>query len=533
MNLPLLLSSLTGIVVSLLFILSQVELWQRKEYRLDRLLSWLRSPELKNAFWPYNMTAVLAAGLSWILYFFALSTFATWAAYAALFLFVLHHAIRIYHRGVFRPAPTLKALTCIVSAIIGNLLCLWILWSSITLSPLVWVTVLLVLPLTTASAVAIVNIPFELEKRHIIRQAASLRVSLANLTVIGITGSWGKTSTKHFLSQLLHHAGLAVLATSEHRNAALPVAQDILRSLNSSHRFFVVEMGAYRHGEIKAVAALTKPTLGIITAIGNQHIDLFGSRDAILSAKWELIDALPQTGQAILNADDEKLVQKAKSFKGAITWYSLSKPSDVYATNIAIEPTRITCELHIKNETSIVVLPLVSEAQLLSVIAATAAAATAGIAAQKLFAVLPKLKGFAETMEIKPGKNGSTIIDDSYSANEAGVEVALRHLERFPHKDRRVVLLPLIELGAEAEAVHERVGTLLGALDSAHVYITSHAHKQALLRGWRKASRSANEPAFIHNPSRLAHHLQENLTKETVILLEGRIPAVVRQAVLA
>lgn len=274
-------------------VLSQAKLWQQKEYRLDRLSAALLGTELRSRFYPY----ILA------LFFFTIKV--PLAAIATLFIYHLWRTVR---RGLSRPDPTNKAKLLITLIFALTSIAITILNSNFYLAWTLAAT-LLMIPLLTALATLITNAAAAIRKRQIIQQATHLRRSLTNLKVIGITGSYGKTSTKHFLSQLIPTA----LVTKEHRNSEFPVAQDMLNQLNSNTRIYIVEMGAYKIGEIAALTRLTKPAIGLITAIGNQHLATFGSATNILKAKWELIDALPKDGMAIINVDDHKLSQQASN----------------------------------------------------------------------------------------------------------------------------------------------------------------------------------------------------------------------------
>lgn len=509
-------------------ILGHVELWQRKEYRWDRVRALLHSPELNLRTMPLFSCGMLTIAIGWI----AINTFqpeqAELFGWASLGLFASHYGYRVLRRGLIRPVITQKAMLNLVGIALVSL-CLLIINRDSVLS---LATIIFILPFVTAVTVGLVNIPVWMKKRAIIKHAARKRQQLASLTVVGITGSFGKTSTKHFLVQLMKAAGKNALASAEHRNAELPVAQDILARLTPETEIYIAEMGAYRRGEVAAVANFTQPRIGILTVLGNQHLDLFGSLENIVAAKWELIESLPANGVAILNADDPKQVAHAGTNppRCPITWYSTQKPADVWVEQVIIHPTHFTARLHTKSEAIDVELPLASEALLQSFVAAIAAATAIGLSLTELQPHLTQLKPYPRTMEVKQGVSGATIVDDSYSANEAGVLVAVRHLQRFPQPNKVVVLLPLIELGYETKAVHERIGAAL-AKSQAHVYIYGQGQIAAL-----KAGANAIDPYFhmhhLTNPLKLAARLKKHLTGDTVVLLEGRLPDVVRKALL-
>lgn len=504
-------SILLGIATVVFSTLSQVALWQQKEYRWDRLWSHLKSPQGSLLNYPLALLATLAILIGWFLYLFPLTggNKGGWidgVGFLALALFFLHHAWRIQKRGVLRPDFTARA---IVTLLLSLFFSSYIPYSifHIQLYPLIWATNILLVPLFVALAVWVSSIPFQIRKRQIISQATRLRSARTRVRVVGITGSYGKTSTKHFLEQILKAAGKNAAATKAHHNTPIGIAQDVLQHLTPDLEIYVAELGAYRVGEIKELTDIVQPQIGVITAIGNQHLDLFGSQKNILKTKWELVESLPSTGIAVLNADSSLLRKVAKKDKHSQLWYSLKHKADVWVEHVSIHSSGINCTLHLKDVSQGVSLPLASEALLSSAIAAAAAALAVGVSEEVVASALESLKPFPRTMEILPGKNGSVVIDDSYSANEYGTLLAIRHLARFSQPDKRIAFLPFLELGKETKAAHARVEeTAKAAGAKLHIY--------------------------KRDPKKFAEELSRGLSDKSVVLLEGRLPDVVRQAIL-
>jgi UDP-N-acetylmuramoyl-tripeptide--D-alanyl-D-alanine ligase len=373
-----------------------------------------------------------------------------------------------------------------------------------------------------------VNIPASVRQRSIIRQASQYRAQLPRLTVVGITGSYGKTSAKHFLQQLLEGSGMRVVATKNHRNSELSVAQDMLEQLKTSTDVYVVEMGAYARGEIAALTALVRPRIGVITAIGNQHLALFGSKQNVTAAKWELIQGLPVGGIAVLNTDDPVIRGKSRADTHKSVRYSGTGRADVYASDIVVGPVSLSATLHIAPKEKKVVIPLASRGLLSSLLGALAAAHALGVASTHLFRQVEKVAALERTMQILAGPSGVSVLDDSYSANEAGVINALNHIRLFPQADKRVLLVPLIELGEDGPSVHERVGKTLATIP-AKVYIYGTAYKQDFLRGLKQRTKHVG---WITTPAELLSEATKDISTDTLFLLEGRIPDVVRKAVI-
>ena len=140
-------------------------------------------------------------------------------------------------------------------------------------------------------------------RNRLIKAAKRTRTSCKKLLVIGVTGSYGKTSTKEYLAAILSEK-FNVLKTREHQNSEVGISECILNELNDRHEIFVVEMGAYNRGGIKLLCDIVQPKIGVLTGINEQHMATFGSQENIIKAKYELIESLPNDGAAFFNGDN-------------------------------------------------------------------------------------------------------------------------------------------------------------------------------------------------------------------------------------
>lgn len=505
MDLLTLFSFIVAAPVIILSFLSQVYLWQIKEYRWDRMWAALSDrPRSLPLFALYSAYALIV--VSWLLE-------SPWLALFAIGQIFVLYISRSLTLGVYRPQWTTKARLIGVMAGV-YLLCLWtiVILSDHGQAIKLAILIILIIPLVGV-CVGLVNLLTSPLKQRTISRSRALRQSLSQLMVVGITGSYGKTTTKHLLSHLIPSATVSL----EHRNSVYVIALDMLQQLTAAAKIYIVEMSAYRPGEIAELADLTKPAVGVITHLGNQHLALFGSMQRLIQTKWELISALPKDGIAILNADDPAQVAQAKSHTGLIRWYSTKQSADVYADEISILPDKINFRLHLAARSFPVALPLLSEAYLSSTMAAVAAASAVGLSANEIVTRLSSVTPYARTMQLIAGRSGSSIIDDSYSANEQSVLNGIRHLQRFPQTDRRVIMVPLIELGKNSRSVHQRLGEALKA-SGAQVFVYGRAWHHEL-----------QQPYFT-NPDLIINLACQNLTPDTVILLEGRIPEAIRRA---
>lgn len=243
------------------------------------------------------------------------------------------------------------------------------------------------------------------------------------LVVIGITGSYGKTSTKEILNHILA-AKYQVLKTPANANTIIGIALTILKSLNSRQQYFVVEMGAYRVGEIAAICRLVKPKIGILTGINEQHLGLFGSQENIIKAKSELLLSLPKNGLAVVNGVNP-LTKKLVISPAPTKFYHFSK----LKTN------------------------LLGIGQQENIAAATIVAKYLGI---KQFD-LTHIPQFKTAITLTKGLNQATIINDSYNSNPTGFLAAIDFAKTVTVNKKILISPGIIELGNASEVIHQRL----------------------------------------------------------------------------
>lgn len=518
-----------GALLVLVSVLSQTELWQRKEYRWDRMRAHLRSQEWARQNGWLTLSSMLLLDAGWLMYLGGKIDVSEIFGWLAVALFAAYHGVRIVRRGLYRPVATVKSMLTLAVALILSGLYWYAFFYFNGMAALPLATLIFVVPLFTVLAVGGINILTYPRKQSIIELAHKRRVGLKNLQTLGITGSFGKTSTKIYLHHILESAGITHAISAAHRNSELAVAQDMLRKLRSELAIYVAEMGAYRAGDIKDLVDLVRPDIGVVTAIGTQHEALFGSKENIAKAKWELIEGLPRAGVAVLNADDSTIFERGqKETNRKIIWFSANKPADVFADHITAAAESVTAAIHIGQVARVVTIPLVGSFRLDGVLAAAAAAHVLHVPAAKILESLETLPAIPRTMELI-AKPDYRIIDDSYSANEQGVLAAIRHLQLFPN-NQVIIMTPVIELGERAAAAHFQIGQALADAQAA-VLVFGEAHRRDIERGIAD-KKSPIDIRFFGDPKTMQAAARKMARDNAVILLEGRIPDVVRKGLL-
>lgn len=278
--------------------------------------------------------------------------------------------------------------------------------------------------------------------------------------VIGITGSAGKTTTKLLLGAILAGVGPTVIPEKSFNNeVGAPVT--MLR-VTAETQFLVSEMGASHRGDVAALAALCHPTVGVELQVGLAHIGEFGSRDAIRVAKQELVEELPATGTAVLNADDSRVRTMAEHTPARVVWFGRSEDSDVRILDVSRQEARLRVVLRTPDTEQLSVeVGLVGEHNAWNIAAAVAAARAVGVSDAQIAAGLATVHhGERWRMQLMPRPDGVLILNDAYNASPGSMTAALKTLATFRDAAHRsvAVLGAMSELGEASESAHATVG---------------------------------------------------------------------------
>lgn len=268
-----------------------------------------------------------------------------------------------------------------------------------------------------------------------------------DLTVIGITGSYGKTSTKTFLHALLS-VKYNVLMTPENFNTTLGVVRTIREHMRPSHQIFICEMGAKNVGDIKEICDLVHPTHGVITSIGEQHLETFGSVDNIIATKFELADALPENGILFQNADNEYIRAQGRQAVGYGLAYGDYKVESIHIDQNGTHFTVVNQAERVEFTTR-----LLGSHNIQNLVGCIAVAHCMGIELKDMAYPIRLLKPVPHRLQLLP--NG--FIDDAYNSNPAGFRAALDVLKAFD--TQRVLVTPgMVELGERQDALNQELG---------------------------------------------------------------------------
>ncbi|MBQ9859755.1 MAG: UDP-N-acetylmuramoyl-tripeptide--D-alanyl-D-alanine ligase [Clostridia bacterium] len=342
--------------------------------------------------------------------------------------------------------------------------------------------------------------------------------AMPNLTVVGITGSYGKTSVKMFLSALLS-AKYNVLATPGSYNTTMGVVRTVREMLRPSHQIFIAEMGAKQVGDIKEICDLVHPTYGILTSVGEQHLETFGSLENIIATKFELVDAIPADGFAFLNVDNEYIRGRSVSVP-AVTYGGADSGADYRYSDIAVDTHGCQFTLTAPDgESCRYTTKLLGAHNVQNLAGCMALAHRLGVSLKEMVYPLRLLKPVEHRLQLLP--NG--YIDDAYNSNPAGFRSALDTLAGFDAQ--RVLVTPgMVELGERQESLNRELGEYAATRCDWAVLV---GHKQAPpLKEGLLAGGFPKERIFV------AATLQEGLAfvnglpreGQRIVLLENDLP---------
>lgn len=346
------------------------------------------------------------------------------------------------------------------------------------------------------------------------------------MTIIGITGSFGKTSTKEYLATILQNK-YKVLKTEASKNSAIGIAEVVLPKLRDDHKIFIVEMGAYKRGEIARMAEMVRPEIGIITAINPQHQDLFRTIENTMRAKYELIEGLVGRKIAVFNADNDLVRQMATWVKSPdVSIWSVGQSAGKISNagehflikNIKGDLKGIAFDIVYGKEIVKLKVPVLGEHQATNLSLAIAGAVASGMSLKDAAAAASQIKSFFKTMQPVKGVNGSLFINDTFNNNPDAAVAAINFLTKTPGK-KILVFQPMIELGSYAGKSHEQVGVRAAEICD-EIILTNKNFYESFIAGVNKSAKKTQ--VKIMSSGKAADYLRKIVKKSDTVLFKGK-----------
>lgn len=348
--------------------------------------------------------------------------------------------------------------------------------------------------------------------------------NMSNLKVIGITGSYGKTSSKNILSDILN-VKYNALPSPKNFNTPYGLIITINNYLDKFDDFLIAEMGAYKIGEIKQLCDLVKPKYGILTKIGTAHLEIFGSQKNIQTGKFELIESLPHDGVGVLNGDDPLQVEYNLKNNCKIVWIGIeNKDVDVYASNIKTSSVGTTFDVTFKgdNKKYTFTTRLLGYANVYNILASLALAKEFNLNISQMQKAVLGVKSVEHRLELR--NNGNiTYIDDAYNSNPVGSKMALDVLKDMPGE--RIIITPgMIELGEKQYELNKAFGTNMKNTTD-YVILVGEKITKPIQDGLNEVNYKADN-IFIAKNTNEAFSMMKQLVgnKVAYVLLENDLP---------
>lgn len=501
-------------------ILFWVALWQLKEYRFDRVFVHLRETQQGK-----DLLFSKSSNLKWIaiiVYIAVLANDVPPLPYqiliAAIFSFCAFLALKeVYFRLLKRPVFTFKALVILLLSLFSLVL----LFKIPLIDKFVWLLLLdRLTPFLIGFFVFLFSFPTELYRDFKIERAIKKMRLQKNLLVIGVTGSYGKSSTKEYLAQILEK-NFKVIKTRGTNNTPIGIANIILSDLKKSTEIFVVEMGAYKKGEIAQMCQIVHPKIGVLAGINDQHLSLFGSLKSTIEAKYELIESLPKNGLALFNGNNvhtQKLYQKTKKAKVLYSSIPRERKAEISASNIRVKKASLLFDILLKGMAINFETPLIGAQNIENILPGIYIAHHLGMTTQEIQKAVSTLSPLPKTMAFRKAVNGATLIDDSFNANPDAVLAALAYMKIYKGK-KFLVLQPMIELGKNAGSQHYQIAKEISSTCD-YLFLTNKNFYKEIERGIVDGGGKCR--LALGNSSKVSAKILSIIAKGDVVVFEGK-----------
>ena len=371
--------------------------------------------------------------------------------------------------------------------------------------------------------VNLINAPFEHSaKRYYINDAKKILKNHGKMTVIGLTGSYGKTSTKYILSRILSEK-FNVTITPGNFNTTMGVVRTVREHLTPDTQVFIVEMGAKKTGDIKEICDIVHADYGIITSIGPQHLNTFGSLQNIVKTKFELADDVCKNGGTVyLNCDNEYIcgAKDAYRHKG----YGVDNRGEyIYAENIRGGKNGLQFDIVCAERRIAVTTKLLGRHNVLNILAATAIAIDLGLTDTDIKYAIEMLSPVEHRLQLKPLFNGAVLIDDAYNANPDGSLEAMRVIGSFAPMKRIVVTPGLVELGEREYECNKALGRA-AAENADEIYFVGEERSKPLIDGAYETDFDKSKIHVVKTFNDALNELKAKCDKNTAVIFENDLP---------
>lgn len=435
--------------------------------------------------------------------------------YLILFLKVL---ILVFNRQI--PLPKFSISTILVIFLTVTLEIVLFMFSP--LDHFLWILILdKLLAIFLLLFLLLVSVFFDFGRDFALNRAIEKIVRHKKLLSIAVIGSYGRGSTKEFISHILA-LRYNVLETRETYSSTLSIAKMINSDLTAKKQIFIAEIDDYSKDDIAQMCMLINPKILVVCGINEQKLSVFGSLDKILSSKLEAVNSLSRDGIALFNGNSEntrRLYEMTTNKKFIYLVQDAAQAADIIATDVKEGKFSLSFNVSIRGKTyKLSNLKLLGRQNIENLLPAIFIGVYAGIDFALIRRELEKIRPLVRTMEPKSLASGAIIIDDTYNANINSVLRALSYIKLY-HGKKVLVFEPLVELGKNTESVHQELGVIIGATCD-FLFLTNDNSQKAIERGIMDAGSSCK--ISISTPAKVSKFIRRECGKDDVVLFVGR-----------
>lgn len=522
--------TISAIVIALLVALLAVELkrdlmmFQQNSYRPERYGRWLKESQDTTSYWRL---------CAFVIFFIGLTAFAgRWAEYVLMAAFAIAAIASMSRKRYKKPLVwTTRArriyAVALAAGIAASALTAVFACQTPECSLFAATECMLGCYCGSHALILIANFILKPVEKAITRRyyndAANRLKSMPDLKIVGITGSYGKTSTKHYLHRILSEK-FDTLMTPGSFNTTLGVVRTIREYLKPYNEVFIVEMGAKNIGDVREICDLVHPTAGIITAVGPQHLESFKTIDNVQRAKFELADSIPADGFVLVNDDFPKIasrkVDNCRCERYGVSaqdadWKAIDIVYSTSGTDFTVAgPNGFRLPLHTR---------LLGEANVSDLLAAVACASMMGVENGRIAAAVESIEPVEHRLSIKRTAGGITILDDAFNSNPVGSRMALEVLGAMK-EGRRIVITPgMIELGEQQQELNRDFGQHIGRNADIAIVVGQY-NREAIKEGILSTSFPTDSIVLADTFADAQRHLSSIARKGDTVLYENDLP---------
>ncbi len=517
MNIFLLISIILSAFCGLFLITKQLQMLQQNSYFPSRYFKWLKSNFTSLPVFAFLISSVLfALKLSlWQMIFFVL-----------ILPFCITSAIKTQKKSIKKLVFTgrVKRLYSAYILLFAVLITLFLVLGDGVASRSVAAVAIFLSLISPVSVFIIWTLTLPIEKafaKYYINDAKKILKSHKNLKVIGITGSYGKTTSKFILTRILSEK-FNVVCTPHSFNTPMGVVRTVRGDLKPQTEIFVCEMGAKNIGDIKEICDIANPDIGFITSVGPQHLETFKTVDNVFNTKFELSDAVKvKNGDVFVNGDSKEIIDRID--KKSFNVYGTNDDFNFYAYNISYGRYGSQFDINLGSETVRLTTKLLGMHSILNITGAAAIAHSLGVSNDDIKFAVASLKPTEHRLELKSSVNSSLLIDDAYNANPEGCLEAVRVLGSFDGMKKVIITPGLIELGDKEYECNYNLGLEAAKYCDIMIFVGQNRSKPMVAAA--KDAGFNEECIFVANSFMEAMSIYTKYAdSNSVVLLENDLP---------